>query len=91
MTSTKRGDDVTMLPFVNAAGKLFPGVFVFSRKKVNDKTVCNVLPTVFDSIHNEKKTRSIVQKKLSFKAIFHCRKFDFFVSLFVCIVVVVGS
>ena len=37
MTSTKRGDDVTMLPFVNAAGKLFPGVFVFPRKKVSDK------------------------------------------------------
>jgi hypothetical protein len=26
-----------MLPFVNAAGKLFPGVFVFPRKKVSDK------------------------------------------------------
>lgn len=37
MTSAERGVNVTMLPFVNAAGKLFPGVFVFPRKKVNDK------------------------------------------------------
>ena len=37
MTSAERGDNVTMLSFVNAAGKLFPGVFVFPRKKVNDK------------------------------------------------------
>jgi hypothetical protein len=37
MTSAERGDNVNMLSFVNAAGKLFPGVFVFPRKKVNDK------------------------------------------------------
>jgi len=37
MTSAERGDNVTMLPFVNAAAKLFPGVFVFPRKKVSDK------------------------------------------------------
>ena len=37
ITSVERGDNVTMLPFVNAAGNLFPGVFVFPRKKVNDK------------------------------------------------------
>lgn len=37
MTSAERGVNVTMLPFVNATGKLFPGVFVFPRKKVSDK------------------------------------------------------
>ncbi len=37
MTSAERGANVNMLLFVNVAGKLFPGVFVFHRKKVNDK------------------------------------------------------
>lgn len=37
MTSAERGTNVTMLPFVNAAGKLFPGVFVFPLKNKNDK------------------------------------------------------
>ncbi|XP_045023804.1 uncharacterized protein LOC116934982 [Daphnia magna] len=37
MTSQERGVNVTMLPFVNASGKLFGGVFVFPRKKVSEK------------------------------------------------------
>ena len=37
MTSQERGVNVTMLPFVNAAGKLFGGVFVFPRKKMSEK------------------------------------------------------
>ncbi len=42
MTSAERGVNVTMLPFINAAGKLFPGVFVFPRKNVNHKMALNM-------------------------------------------------
>ncbi|EFX64225.1 hypothetical protein DAPPUDRAFT_118397 [Daphnia pulex] len=37
MTSQERGVNITMLPLVNAAGKLFGCVFVFPRKKVCEK------------------------------------------------------
>ena len=39
MTSAERGVNVTMLAFINAAGKLFPGTFVFPRKKVSSKMI----------------------------------------------------
>lgn len=41
-TSQEQGTNVTMLAFVNAAGKHFPGVFVFPRVKVNLEKMINL-------------------------------------------------